>query len=75
MKINKDNTHAVILYYEDGSIKIHYFEGHSSADRFWFDHAKYRAKLDKVTSGLIVKLEAQVNKRGEMHRWNNYHYQ
>jgi hypothetical protein len=74
MKINKDNTHAVILHYEDGSVKVHYFGGISPAERFWFDHAKYRAKMDKVTSGLVVKLESQVNQDWEMHRWNNQTY-
>ena len=75
MEINKDNTHAVILHYVDGSVKVHYFEGRSSAQRYWFDHAKYRAKADKVASGLLVKLEAQVTEDWEQYRWNNYHYQ
>jgi hypothetical protein len=75
MKINKDNTHAVILHYEDGSVKVHYFDGESPAERFWFDHAKYRAKIDKVASGLVVKLESQVTQDWEMHRWNNQFYE
>lgn len=71
----KDKKYAVILHRKDGSTDVTYFEGLDDAERYWFDKAKYRAKIDKIETGLITKLEAQVNEDWEMHRWNNYHYQ
>ena len=75
MKINKDMQYAVILHYKDNSTEVKYFEHASEAERYWFDNAKYRAKIDKIGTGLIAKLEAQVSEDWEMYRWNNYHYQ